>query len=180
MNKQSIRSIRQQAQQGFTLIELIVVIVILGILAATALPRFASLGGNARAAALQAAQGALSSTVAMIHGQYLISPTAGTYTVEGNIAVTANAASFGYPAGAANTVAAAGITATDYTVTYNATSSLVAATATVPAIPANGFVVVPNSINGTATALTCFLSYAQSTALGTPPVLTLTTGNCGT
>jgi MSHA pilin protein MshA len=54
-------SIIRSAQAGFTLIELIVVIVILGILAATALPKFADLGGDARLAKMQAAVGAVRS-----------------------------------------------------------------------------------------------------------------------
>ena len=43
----------KKAQTGFTLIELVVVITILGILAAFAVPRFASLEGQARLAATQ-------------------------------------------------------------------------------------------------------------------------------
>lgn len=55
-------------QKGFTLIELVVVIVILGILAATALPKFVDLTGDAEAAAIKGVAGGLNSASSINYG----------------------------------------------------------------------------------------------------------------
>ena len=64
-----MRKINKQA--GFTLIELIMVIVILGVLSAFALPRFADLGGNARAASINGLAASLKAAANIAHAQTL-------------------------------------------------------------------------------------------------------------
>ena len=153
------------AQGGFTLIVLIVVIVILGILAATALPKFANLGGDARAASLQAAKGAMTSTAAMVHGKYLMNPgaiqTTNTMAIEGTT-VTIDKLS-GYPVGNKNFATASGMNAADYDIDDTTTAGSV--------------VVTPISLKGTTQAATCKLTYkGPVTANALPTYTTVVTG----
>jgi len=101
---------------GFTLIELVIVIVILGILAASALPRFSDLAGDARAASVNGIAGSLRAAAAIAHAtQIARSYSAGQPVTMDGVSINM---SNGYPAAGTPTgsIASALTDLTGYTV----------------------------------------------------------------
>lgn len=92
-------------QQGFTIIELIVVIVVLGILAATAIPRFANIGTEARIASIRGVEGSMLSAKEIVRAKWYAAGSSTQATVTSadgtSIAVQTTPANLaGYPTAA--------------------------------------------------------------------------------
>ena len=157
-----MRKINKQA--GFTLIELIMVIVILGVLSAFALPRFADLGGNARAASINGLAGSLKAAANIAHAQQLANGDSGAtgVTLEG----TAITMIDGYPTADADGI---GLAAQVLAADYGATTGGAAAGDSIT------YSLTPGTAGGT-----CAAQYTAATSPGAAVVLidTATGGGC--
>jgi MSHA pilin protein MshA len=109
-------------QKGFTLIELVVVIVILGLLAATALPRFIDLTGDAREASVNGVAGGMRSAVALAKAGWLVAGSGTTSITMDGSAVTVGGGT-GYPTGDAAGIGTALPVPSGFTAAYGATTT---------------------------------------------------------
>ncbi|MBF0604508.1 MAG: type II secretion system protein [Nitrospirae bacterium] len=70
--------VHRPGEAGFTLVELIIVIIVLGVLAATLLPKYMDVSGEAKTAVSTKMHGDINSTLHSVHGVHLAQQAAGT------------------------------------------------------------------------------------------------------
>ena len=154
MNKQM-----HSKQAGFTLIELVIVIIILGILAATAVPKFIDLQGDARGSALKGVKAALEGAASLTYSRAAIKGT----EKEATDSVDDIATVYGYPA-YTELKEVAELSTTDWTIDASGTG-------------VSGAVITAFGAASGSTS-TCKVTYANAASSVARPTITVDESGC--
>jgi len=153
-------------QKGFTLIELITIIVVISILAAIALPKFISLGQEARISSVNSLSGAVKSTANLWNGICLIKEA------ECKAASWPNSFNYqGKNVGIASLFPEAGDN-----INGNQIDTLIHADGFTVTLPDN--LTTKFSLSSATDPDNCYVSYKQAINATTPPVILTTTSGC--